>query len=149
MLKHLGPIARKTLLEIFNCSWNKGLVPEVWKTTSCPSFKERKGQDQPKQLSPDQLIQLCCEAHGTCHHPLSHLVPGDQQRIQPLTDRVPGYRQHHSTEDQLALLTQDIENSFQEKQKLLVQWDPLIRSSLTVNPPYKKVKSLVPLKVLL
>ena len=30
-----------------------------------------------------------------------------------------GYRQHRSTEDQLAHLTQDIENSFQEKQKLL------------------------------
>ena len=30
-----------------------------------------------------------------------------------------GYRQHRSTEDQLALLTQDIENSFQEKWKLL------------------------------
>ena len=27
MLKHLGPIARKTLLEIFNHSWDKGLVP--------------------------------------------------------------------------------------------------------------------------
>ena len=30
-----------------------------------------------------------------------------------------GYSQHRSTEDQLALLTQDIENSFQEKRKLL------------------------------
>ena len=30
-----------------------------------------------------------------------------------------GYRQHRSTEDQLALLTQDIENSLQEKRKLL------------------------------
>ena len=28
-----------------------------------------------------------------------------------------------------------------------LQWDPLIRSSLTVNPPYKKAKNLVPLKV--
>ena len=27
------------------------------------------------------------------------------------------------------------------------QWDPLIRSSLTVNPPYKKAKNLVPSKV--
>ena len=32
MLKHMGPIARKTLLEIFNRSLNKGLVPEVWIT---------------------------------------------------------------------------------------------------------------------
>ena len=30
---------------------------------------------------------------------------------------------------------------------ILLQWDPLIRSSLTVNPPYKKAKNLVPSKV--
>ena len=28
-----------------------------------------------------------------------------------------------------------------------IQWDPLIRSSLTVNPSYKKAKNLVPSKV--
>ena len=28
-----------------------------------------------------------------------------------------------------------------------IQWDPLIRSLLTVNPPYKKAKNLVPSKV--
>ena len=32
MLKHLGPIARKAHLEILNRSWNKALMPEVWKT---------------------------------------------------------------------------------------------------------------------
>ena len=79
-------------------------------STSCPSSKEGKGQDQLKQLSPDQLTQFCWEAHGTRHHPSSHLVPGPLQT---------GYRQHRNTEDQLALLTQDIENSFQEKRKLL------------------------------
>ena len=63
-------------------------------STSCPSFKEGKGQDQLKQLSPDQLTQLCWEAHGTRHHPSSHLVPGDQQCIQPLTDRLPSTSQH-------------------------------------------------------
>ena len=29
----------------------------------------------------------------------------------------------------------------------LLQWDPLIRSLLTVNPPYKKAKNLDPSKV--
>ena len=33
------------------------------------------------------------------------------------------------------------------KSKILVQWDPLIRSSLIVNPAYKKAKKLVPSKV--
>ena len=30
---------------------------------------------------------------------------------------------------------------------VVLQWGPLIRSSLTVNPPYKKAKNLVPSKV--
>ena len=30
---------------------------------------------------------------------------------------------------------------------IILQWDPLIRSSLTVNPPDKKVKNLVSSKV--
>ena len=32
MLQHLGQIARKTLLQIFNRTWSKGLLPGVWKT---------------------------------------------------------------------------------------------------------------------
>ena len=38
------------------------------------------------------------------------------------------YRQHRSTEDQLALLTQDIENSFQQKRKLLAFFFDLSRT---------------------
>ena len=48
MLKHLGPIARKMLLEIFNRSWNKGLVPEVWKTAHLvPVLKKGKDKTDP------------------------------------------------------------------------------------------------------
>ena len=48
MLKHPGPITRQTLLEIFNCSWNKGLVPEVCKTAHLvPVLKKGKGKTNP------------------------------------------------------------------------------------------------------
>ena len=43
-----------------------------------------------------------------------------------------GYRQHHSTEDQLALLTQDIENAFQEKKKVLAVFFDLSKAFDTV-----------------
>ena len=60
MLKHLGLIARKTF-------WRSSSAPGGLKdSTPCPSFKERKGQDQPRQLSSDQFTHLCWEAHGTC-----------------------------------------------------------------------------------
>ena len=56
MLKHLGPMARKMLLEIFNRSWNKGLVPEVWKTAYLvPVLKKGKDKTNPSSY---RLISL-------------------------------------------------------------------------------------------
>ena len=34
MIKHFGPAARKTLLELFNELWKNGTVPAVWKKKS-------------------------------------------------------------------------------------------------------------------
>ena len=57
MLKHLGPITRKTLLEIFNRSWNKGLVPEVWKTAHLvPFLKKGKDKTNPSSCRPISLF---------------------------------------------------------------------------------------------
>ena len=98
MLKHLGLIARKTLLEIFNRSWNKGLVPEVWKTAHLvPVLK--KGKDKTNRSSYHRISVLICigKLMECVIHLSSHLVLGDQQRIQPLTDRVPSTSQHWSS----------------------------------------------------
>ena len=57
MLKHLGWIARKSLLEIFNRSWNKGLVPEVWKTAHIvPVLKKGKDKTNPSSYRPISLL---------------------------------------------------------------------------------------------
>ena len=117
VLKHLGPIARKTLLEIFNCSWNKGLVPEVWKTAHLvPVLKKGKDKTNPSSYRPISLLSCVgklMERVITCR--LTWFLETNNVFSPSQT----GYRQHRSTEDQLALLTQDIENSFQEKRKLL------------------------------
>ena len=56
MLKYLGFVARKMLLEIFNRSWNNGAVPEVWKTAYLvPVLK--KGKDK-TNLGSYRLISL-------------------------------------------------------------------------------------------
>ena len=38
MIKHLGPAARKKLLELFNLSWRTGVFPPAWSAgqRSCP-----------------------------------------------------------------------------------------------------------------
>ena len=53
MIKHLGPAAKKTLLEYFNESWKNGTVPALWKkATIIPVHKKRQRQERPKQLPP-------------------------------------------------------------------------------------------------
>ena len=43
MIKHLGPAAKKTLLELFNESWKNGTVPALWKkATIIPIHKKAK-----------------------------------------------------------------------------------------------------------
>ena len=85
-------------------------------STSCPSFKERKGQDQPQQLSSNQLIQLLWRL---MERVITRRLTWFLETNNIFSPSQTGYRQHRSTEGQLVLLTQDIENSFQEKRKLL------------------------------
>ena len=59
ILKHLGPITRKMLLEIFNRSWNTGLAPEVWKTANLvPVLKKGKDKTNPGSYRPIGLVAL-------------------------------------------------------------------------------------------
>ena len=129
MLKHLGPIARKSLLEIFNRRWYKGLMPEVWKTAHLvPVLKKGKDKINPSSYRPVSL--LSCVGKLMERVMTSRLTWFLQTNnvFSPLQTE---YRQHRSTEDQLALLTQDInkKNSFQEKQKLLAVYVDLPKAS--------------------
>ena len=78
---------------------NKGLVPEVCKTAYLVPVS-KKGKDK---TNPGNFMECVITRRLTWFLETSQT----------------GYHQHCTTEDQLALLTQDIENSFQEKRKLL------------------------------
>ena len=48
MIKHLGPAAKKTLLELFNDSWKNGTVPALWKKAIIiPVHKKGKDKKDP------------------------------------------------------------------------------------------------------
>ena len=105
------------LLGIFNRSWNKGLVSEVWKTAHlAPVLKKGKDNTNPSSYCPISL--LSCIGKLMEHVFTRHLTWFlETNNVFSLSQT--GYHQHRSTEDQPALLTQNIENSFQEKRKLL------------------------------
>ena len=118
MIKHLGPAAKKTLLELFKESWKNGTVPALWKkkATIIPVHKKGKDKKDPNSYRPISLLSCLGKL-------LEHLI--NRRLISCLEERKilsptqTGYRKHRSTEDQLALIAQEIDNAFQEKKKVV------------------------------
>ena len=117
MLKHLGPGAKRTLLRIYNLSWSTGTVPTIWKEAVIrPIPKKGKDKRDPSSYRPTSLLSCVGKLleRITNKRLIWHLESNSV-----LASTQTGYRQFRSTEDQLALLTQDIEDAFQEKKKVL------------------------------
>ena len=85
---------------------------------SCHKTHSKKGKRQAGsfKLLPNQSAQLCWKAPGEDHQQKAHMASW-VKLSSGFTHT--GYRQFRSTEDQLALLTQDVEDAFQEKKKVL------------------------------
>ena len=130
MLKHLGPASRSTLLQIFNDSWRTGVVPSIWKEAEIiPIPKKGKDKKDPTSYRPISLLSCVGKLlERMVNRRLTFLL--EAQNI--LTPTQTGYRKFRSTEDQLALLVQDVENSFQEKKKALAVFFDLSRAFDTV-----------------
>ena len=78
MIKHFGPAAKKTLIELFNETWKTGTVPALWeKSHHHPNSQERQRQDRPKLLS-------SYEASGL---PWQTFRASDQQKIDIISGR--------------------------------------------------------------
>ena len=117
MLKHLGKKAQNHLLDIFNQSWSQGKVPDCWKEAEIiPILKKGKPKEDPKSYRPISLVSCTGKLmERMINLRLKHYL----ETHNLLSNSQTGYREHRSTEDQLALLTQSIENAYQEKKKVL------------------------------
>ena len=113
MLKHLGPQAKKFLLDVFNQSWNQGKVPKQWKHAEIiPILKKGKPKSNPRSYRPISLLSCMGKLMERMINSrlMSHLETKGL-----LTNSQTGYRKRRNTEDQLAFLSQSIENAFQRK----------------------------------
>ena len=117
MIKHLGPAAKKTLLDLFNESWKNGTVPALWKkATIIPIHKIGTDKKDPNSYRPISLLSCLAKLlERVINRRLISFL--EEQKI--LSPTQTGYRKHRSTEDQLALIAQEIENAFQEKRKIV------------------------------
>jgi ribonuclease HI len=117
MLQNLGERAKRILLDIFNQSWHTGQFPTTWKEAHIvPILKKGKDKSKPDSFRPISLLSCVGKLleRMVNRRLLYHLESNGL-----LAPTQTGYRQHRSTEDQLAYLTQDIEDAFQEKKKTL------------------------------
>ena len=117
MFKRLGPGAKRTLLRIYNQSWSTGTVPTIWKEAVIrPIRKKGKDKRDPSSYRP---ISLPSCVGKLLERIINKRLIWHLESNTVLASTQTGYRQFRSTEDQLALLAQDIEDAFQEKKKVL------------------------------
>ena len=117
MIKHLGPTARKKLLELFNLSWRTGIFPSAWKEAIIiPVLK--KGKDPKKKTSYRPISLLSCLGK-TLERIVNKRLMWHLESNNLITKEQTAFRKNRNTEDQLIYLAQSIENAFQEKKKVI------------------------------
>jgi len=117
MLKQLGHRAKNTLLYIFNLSLHSGKFQSKWKDAHIiPIFK--KGTEKSKPESYRTISLLSCTGK-LLERKINERLVWHLESNNLLVPTQTVYRQHHSTEDQQAYFTQDIEDAFRKKKKVL------------------------------
>jgi len=152
-LLHAGEAATEWIRNFMSHSMDRCKIPKIWRRATVIALpKPNKPRDDPKSYRP---ISLLCVPYKL----LERLIHG---RINPIIDpQLPheqaGFRQGRSTADQVALLTQDIEDCFEAKEKagavlvdLTAAYDTVWHRGLTLKllrilPDRRMVKYIVEL----
>jgi hypothetical protein len=118
MLKRLGPDAKTTLLKIMNTSWKQGIVPQVWKKSKIVCIpKKDKDRLDPNSYRPISLLSCTFKLMERIIN--TRLIWHLEKKLLP---QQAGFRQHLSTEDQIAHIAQEIEDAFQEGKHTVAVW---------------------------
>ena len=120
MLKHLGPQAKKKPVQIFNASWKTSYIPKTWKKAiTIPILKCGKCRTKAESYRPISLTSSVCKLlERIVNARLMWLLEKDKL----LMPEQAGFRQLRSAEDQLAYISQMIEDGFQEKKLTVAVW---------------------------
>ena len=120
LLMHLGPEAKKKLLQIYNASWKHGIVPQEWmEAILIPIHKPGKPKNSPSSYRPISLTSCPCKLLDRI---LNSRLMWFMEKERTFNDEQAGFRPCRSTEDQVTYLTQLIEEGFQAKKETGVVW---------------------------
>ena len=117
MIKHFGGKAKSTLLRIFNESWRQEKVPSSWKKAHIiPIHEKGKSKKDPESYRPISLIRCLGKLMERI---LNKRLIWYLESNNILAPSQTGCRSHRSTEDQLMLISQEIENAYQKKETIV------------------------------
>ena len=120
LLIHMGPSAKKILLKIFNASWRYSSVTQIWREASMiPIPKKGKDKSQADSYRP---ISLTSCVGKTMERLINTRLMWYLEKKAIITQNQAGFRQHRSTEDQVAYIAQEIEDALQDKKQTLTVW---------------------------
>ena len=115
-----GSAAVCKLLQIYNHSWEQGVLPQIWReATMIPILK--KGKD-PKKANSYRPVSLTSCVVKTMERIVNERLKWYLETENLLAPEQAGFRQFRSTEDQATYLSQEIEDAFQEQKLVLVSW---------------------------
>ena len=120
MLEHLGTKAKSKLLGIFNNSWKTGHVPQSWREADMVPI-HKKGKDRANTDSYRPISLTSC-AGKLMERMINTRLVWQLEKNNIIIPEQAGFRQHHSTEDQVTYIAQKIEDGFQDKQHTLTVW---------------------------
>ena len=118
MLIHLGSAAVCKLLQIYNHSWEQGVLPQIWReATMIPILKKGKDPKKANSYRPVSLTSCVVKTHERI---VNERLKWYLETENLLAPEQAGFRQFRSTEDQATYLSQEIEDTFREQKLVLV-----------------------------
>ena len=118
MIKHLEPAAREKLLELSNQSWRSRIFPTAWKEAIITPVLKKELQDPKKKTSYRSTILLSCP-DKTLESMVNKRLMWHLETNPLIAQEQTAFRKNRSTEEQLTYFVQLIENTFQEKKKII------------------------------
>ena len=120
MLVNLGNGMKRKLLQLFNTSWRSGRIPQAWKEANMtPIHKQGKSKDKAESYRPISLLSCLCK---TMERMVNTRLTWYLENNNILIEEQAGFRKGRCTEDQITLISQSIEDGFQEKKNTVAVW---------------------------
>ena len=140
MLKNLGRGAKETLLKVINVSWKTGKTPAAWKEAiMVPILKPGKDKLDPASYRPISLLSCIGKL---MERMVNRRLCWHLESKELLVSWQNGFRQHRSTEDQVAYIAQEIEDGYQAREHTLAVWVDMEKAFDTVWREALKLKLL-------